>query len=83
MSLNFGNGAVALRLNHEGRRLRLDVLLDVVLPDSSCISDSSVTVSKFYLEGVTTRVGTTSLTESILMKLEFVVRWDMPNFGGD
>lgn len=73
-SLNFGNGEVALRFNHEGRKLRRDVLLDVVLPDSSRLSDSSMTVSKFYLDGVTTKDGIWSFTESILIKLELVVR---------
>lgn len=80
MSPVFGNGEVVLRFNHVGRRLRRD-LLDDELPEFSRVLTSSVTLSSFYLEGVTTKLGIRSLTDSMLMKLEFVVLWEMVGFG--
>lgn len=80
MSSVFGNGEVELRFSHVGRRLRRD-LLEYKLPELSSVSTSSVTLSSFYLEGVTTKLGKRSLTDSMLMKLEFVVLGEMVGFG--
>lgn len=63
-----------LRLIQDGRKLRLELLLEVVLPDSSRLSISSLTVSRFYLDCVTTKLGTCSFRDSRLIKLELVVR---------
>lgn len=68
MSRIFGKGEVKLRLNHVGRKLRSDES-EVVLVGST----SSLTVARFYLDGVTTRLGKVDFNESMLMKLVPVV----------